>query len=700
MRCVQFAVYLKRSQKNICYSLLPSKRSQTMIRYLRSLKNKTKLQADPINSCTDPAFFFPQEIIKECQNIVTEALNFDAITHKNEKFTLKNNDHNKRLSYNLTDDKGELIFKVFDNNAKSFPVISPQELIAKNSDIIDALYRSLLMENAFFNNNILPYIKRAASICLTLPASEGFHDAQPGGLFRHLLCTAFESINRYFDHYDINDSLRKRNLKCTLFLAGLYHDIAKVVTDFSIYNNKNDHFNPHIESLHHFCLRTKATELIVFFNSSRQSNHDELHLIGLFLLTSGLPQIFSYINADIPLNDFYLKKSALFKSVQMADAKCAKASASVAGPYTLNINTYLIVLLLKFLNNSDVNELKDKGIFVVPYGVLIAYDSMVLNDLNAGARENFREENKENRQDWLHLSRQWSKQGYILASGKYKVYAWHKVITSHGKYFVYGLTIKFNVQRLQNIKTLLSNAIPLGEAPSLINDLIKNYGDKYPGIVCVDNNDPKITDALNPYENEKDNEEILITPIFGEDIKESAENAYMAKSLKAQYIADEKQHGILDAQEVIRKNELSFHTEFATEKLKTGKLSDVLQSPILNKNEEESSSPFALPENLDERENEEENDRIDLAEPQCPAVTKLNDYEDFYQQDFKHKSSVQRDLLLKNKKSPYKTTINFPKVQKIEQPGISLKLESWLGDYNRKLVKPSNSDELENNQEK
>ena len=88
-----------------------------MIRYLRSLKNKTKLRADPINSCTDPAFFFPHEIIKECQDIVAEALNFDAITHKNEKFTLKNNDHNKRLSYILSDDKGEVIFIVFDNNA-------------------------------------------------------------------------------------------------------------------------------------------------------------------------------------------------------------------------------------------------------------------------------------------------------------------------------------------------------------------------------------------------------------------------------------------------------------------------------------------------------------------------------------------------------------------------------------------------------
>ena len=127
------------------------------------------------------------------------------------------------------------------------------------------LYRALLMENDFFNRNILPYIKRAASVCLSLPASEGFHDAKTGGLFRHSLCTAFENVNRYFNHYDTNDALEKRNLKCALFLVSLYHDITKIITDYSIYNQNNVFFNPQLESLHHFCLRTKATELIVYF---------------------------------------------------------------------------------------------------------------------------------------------------------------------------------------------------------------------------------------------------------------------------------------------------------------------------------------------------------------------------------------------------------------------------------------------------
>lgn len=155
-----------------------------MIGYLKSLKNKTKQQPDLLNTYTDPAFFYPHEIITNCKEAFAKSLNFDSITHSCDKFTSENNNLNERLSYNLTDAKGNLIFKVYDDNAKSFPVISPQKLIKKNSDIIDALYRTLLMEDDFFNRNILPYIKRATSVCLSLPASESFHDAKPGGLFR------------------------------------------------------------------------------------------------------------------------------------------------------------------------------------------------------------------------------------------------------------------------------------------------------------------------------------------------------------------------------------------------------------------------------------------------------------------------------------------------------------------------------------
>ena len=246
----------------------------------------------------------------------------------------------------------------------------------------------------------------------------------------------------------------------------------------------------------------------------------------------------------------------------------------------------------------------------------------------------------------------------------------------------------------------MCNAVQLGEAPSLVKDLIKNYRDHFPGILRIDKADTQIIDALKPYADEKDNKKVLMEPFFGKGIKEREENAAVQKSLKKQSIEDERQQGILDAQEIISKNEFALHSKFNEEKSKAEKLSDSLKIPEFNADDKDSSSPFSLPDNLDEVKNENAEDRIDLAAPENLNNSIHKSSDDFYAQDFKHKSSVQRDLLLKDEKNPYKTTINFPKAPKITSPSISLKLESWLGDYNRKLVKPSNSDELENNQEK
>ena len=188
-------------------------------------------------------------------------------------------------------------------------------------------------------------------------------------------------------------------------------------------------------------------------------------------------------------------------------------------------------------------------------------------------------------------------------------------------------------------------------------------------------------------------------PFFGKGIKEREENAAAQKSLKKQSIEDERQQGILDAQEIISKNEFALHSEFKEEKSKTEKLSDSLKIPEFNADDKDSSSLFSLPDNLDEVKNENANDRIDLAAPENLNNSIHKSSEAFYVQDFKHQSSVRRDLFLKDEKSPYKTTINFPKVQKIKSPAISLKLESWLNDYSQKLVKPLNTNDLENNQE-
>ena len=417
----------------------------------------------------------------------------------------------------------------------------------------------------------------------------------------------------------------------------------------------------------------------------------------MFLLTTGLPQIFSYITAEITLADFYLKRHDIFKSVKISDGKCTNASATVTDPYTLNINTYLISLLFEILSNSTREELYAKGIFVVPYGVLIAYDSKVLNDLNTNARDHYSKESTEKQQRWLHLSRQWSKQGYLLANGKNKVYAWHKVICSGNKYLVYGLILKFNVKRLRNFKRLLSNAVPLGEEPLLIDNLLKNYGTTFPGILSINNDTPQTTEALKVYDEETDKDEILITPIFGKGIKEREEDAQNVKALKKRNLADEKEQGILDANEVLRKNDFALSSALASENLQISKFSGTGKSPIFTEDDEESSSIFSLPEDLNE--DEDEDGRIDLAASAPTDITKQSDLEDFYEKDLKEKTAVRSELLLKDKNNPYKTTFNFPKAVKADPPSVSLKLESWLTDYNSKLVKPTTTDNLENTEE-
>lgn len=371
------------------------------------------------------------------------------------------------------------------------------------------------------------------------------------------------------------------------------------------------------------------------------------------------------------------------------------ASAAVTDPYALNINTYLISLLFEILSNSTREELYAKGIFVVPYGVLIAYDSKVLNDLNTNARDHYSKESTEKQQRWLHLSRQWSKQGYLLANGKNKVYAWHKVICSCSKYLVYGLILKFNVKRLRNFKRLLSNAVPLGEEPLLIDNLLKNYGTKFPGILCINNDISQTTEALKVYDQETDKDEILITPIFGKGIKEREEDAQNAKALKKRNLADEKEQGILDANEVLRKNDFALHSQFASENLQISKFTSTHLSPFFNENDE--SPIFALPEDL--TADEDEDGRIDLAASAPTDITKQSDLDDFYEKDLKEKTAVRSDLLLKDANSPYKTTFNFPKAVKVDPPSVSLKLESWLTDYNSKLVKPTTTDNLENTEE-
>ena len=190
------------------------------------------------------------------------------------KRSIKNNDNSSFpgvYTYKFVDSKNSTIFTAFDDEKRVFPVKDPYELINDNLDVITVIYKSMASGDNFFKENILPYIHRAAAMCLSLPASEGSHDALPGGLLRHLLCTALESIHLTLRNSGETDFFKQRSIKCAAFLAGINHDLAKIFTDFSIYAEGFE-FNPYLESFAYFCKRVKAREYTLRFISPRKGS--------------------------------------------------------------------------------------------------------------------------------------------------------------------------------------------------------------------------------------------------------------------------------------------------------------------------------------------------------------------------------------------------------------------------------------------
>ena len=429
---------------------------------------------------------YPHELNPEINPIMQDVYEYLRIQDSNTEIPAI------RTTYKFVDSNNNTIFSALDNGLKLFPAKSATELINDNEDIISTIYRQMITNDEFFFSTVMPYINRAAVMCLTLPASEGSHDSLPGGLFRHSLCTALECIRIELNRTKETDSLKQRNLKCAAFLTGLNHDLAKIFTDYTIYANDLK-FDPYIESLEHFRIRTNTEQLIIEFNPARKGKHDELTSLSLCLLLQGQPQILAYIQQYCDLTDFYLQQHELFKSVKQADVSSVKANATNADPYSLNVNALLIDNLLSLLNESSFEDLKSLGVFIIPYGLLIAYDSPLIAEMNEKAKNFIAGDNPITKNDrWQHLIIEWRRQGHIMLNGRQVVYAWHQLTKKDDEYLIYGVTLKIKTKNLNNYPNLLCNAIALGPYPQHLNSYLKTLGDNIPGVISLrEKKDPR-----------------------------------------------------------------------------------------------------------------------------------------------------------------------------------------------------------------
>ena len=592
----------------------------------------------------------------------------------------------KSYSYKFVDSENSIIFTAFDDGKREFPVKDPSALINDNIDVITVIYKSIASGDKFFYENILPYIHRTAAMCLTLPASEGSHDALPGGLFRHLLCTALESINLTLRNSGETDFFKQRSIKCAAFLAGLNHDLAKIFTDFSI-RVEGLEFNPYLESFAHFCKRVRANKYTLEFISPRRGRHDELLFLSLSYLTQGLPQIFAYVEDFCPLHEFFLQKCDFFKYIKSADISSVKASTRSSNPYSFNINAFLVHEILSVLSQSKFEQLLSLGIFIVPYGLLVAYDSPLLSDLKADAKS-FREGDDDlvKSKNIRNLIIEWRRQGNILLAGKLAVYSWHQLSKDDKKLLVYGVVIGLKTKNLKNHDELLCNALALGTRPKALCSYIeKTYKDSVPGVIHL-----KLENQDFPYEAKEFLEENTLTEtleksqaIFNDGIKNYQENLRVTRKKLLDNKKLNSKEGQEEAQSAVK--ELNFLNETTEAEFKTSVegINDIFKLPDDLKEADEDavvknngSNPKLNPD--------DGLSRVDLTALSVKKDKKQTDHKEQSHDlnNTQNEAFEEKDI---NDEVFVLTAENSATTQDRQQPSANLALESWLNAYSPDL---------------
>jgi len=126
--------------------------------------------------------------------------------------------------------------------AAGIPVISVDTLIDRHADLIREISYKLEFSPKDFDRLMMPVLQRFTAMVHLLPASEVHHHREVGGLLRHSLEVAYRSAAIAYDQIFNNHGFPQQKTaiearwRVAATLAGLLHDIGKVVTDMQVFD--------------------------------------------------------------------------------------------------------------------------------------------------------------------------------------------------------------------------------------------------------------------------------------------------------------------------------------------------------------------------------------------------------------------------------------------------------------------------------
>lgn len=162
---------------------------------------------------------------------------------------------------------------------QGLPVYSPATLLGTQQELMCDI-KAIIANEQLLSEHYYPAITRLASLVQLLPASQSHHHRGAGGMLRHSLevgLWALQQTEGKLIRGVVTPQLRKviePRWRLTVFLAGICHDLGKVVTDISVTDHSNEmRWRPYNQSLYDWANSHSIKNYFLHWQENRGKKH-------------------------------------------------------------------------------------------------------------------------------------------------------------------------------------------------------------------------------------------------------------------------------------------------------------------------------------------------------------------------------------------------------------------------------------------
>lgn len=162
---------------------------------------------------------------------------------------------------------------------EGLPIYPPSTLLATQKELVDGV-RQIIANESLLNEHYMPAMMQLAALVQLLPASQAHHHRGGGGMLRHSLevgLWALQQTEGKLIRGVVTPQQRRiiePRWKLTVFLAGICHDLGKIITDISVTNRANDlRWEPYDQGLYEWAIENKISNYFLHWQEGRGKKH-------------------------------------------------------------------------------------------------------------------------------------------------------------------------------------------------------------------------------------------------------------------------------------------------------------------------------------------------------------------------------------------------------------------------------------------